>query len=165
MIERRLFGISAGLALAGSGAPVATASAQQTGASGRPDAQRAVAAFVAKYTDAYNCKDATGVASLYTEDGIVVQPGPMVTGRQNLERYWRAAFDAGRRDLRYETQQVRAEGNIVWSIGQFTVIGPSPQGGQIQQNHGVFVNIYQWEGDELRFRVHSFSLLPGAPSR
>jgi hypothetical protein len=77
MIERRLFGISAGLALAGSGAPVATASAQQTGASGRPDAQRAVAAFVAKYTDAYNRKDAAAVASLYTEDGIVVQPGPI----------------------------------------------------------------------------------------
>ena len=140
------------------------ASAQQTGASGRPEVRQAVDAFVAKYTDAYNRKDAAGVASLYTEDGILVQPGPMVTGRQDLERYWRAAFDAGRRDLRYDTQQVRAEGDIVWSVGRFTVVGPVP-GGQVQQNHGVFVNIYQWQGDELRFRVHSFSILPTPPAR
>jgi hypothetical protein len=43
-------------------------------------------------------------------------------------------------------------------------MGPPPgqQTGQVQQNHGVFVNIYEWSpGGELRFRVHSFALLPG----
>lgn len=140
------------------------ASAQQTG--GRPEPRRALESFTAKYVDAYNRKDAAAVAALYTDDAVLVQPSPnpVVTGKPNFERYWRAAFDAGRSDLRYDVQQVEAQGDAVWAVGRFTVMGPPPgqQTGQVQQNHGVFVNIYEWSpGGELRFRVHSFALLPG----
>ena len=133
--------------------------AQQTSAAGRPDVDQAVKAFITKYLDAYNRKDAAGVAALYTEDGLLVPPGPITTGKQNIEKAWRAVFDAGRTGLRYDIHQVQAEGNIVWSVGQFTVMVPD-ESGVLQERQGNFANVYQWEGDVLKFRVHAFSFLP-----
>ena len=154
------------LALAGMSAAAVgqgrEALAQQTSAAGRQDVRQAVEAFITKYLDAYNKKDAAGVAALYTEDGFLVPPGPITTGKQNIEKAWRAVFDAGRTGLRYDIQQVQAEGNIVWSVGQFTVMAPD-ESGVLQERQGNFANIYQWEGDGLKFRVHAFNFLPPRP--
>ena len=128
------------------------------------EARLAVEAFVAKYVEKYNKKDAAGVAALYAEDGVLAPPGPMVTGKANIEKSWRASFDAGRTGLRYDTQQVQAEGNVVWSIGQFSVMSPEDSGA-LQERRGNFVNIYEWDGDALKFRVHSFSFLPSPRPR
>jgi uncharacterized protein (TIGR02246 family) len=162
--ERRaalLLGLAAGVsaAVVGEGRE---ALAQQTGAAGRPDVGQAVEAFVTKYLDAYNRKDAAGVAALYTADGFLVPPGPITTGRVNIEKAWRAVFDAGRTGLRYDIQEVQAEGNAVWSVGRFTVMAPD-ESGVLQERQGNFANIYQWEGDGLKFRVHAFNFLPPRP--
>lgn len=159
------------LGLAGMSAAVVGGSrkalAQQTGAAGRPDVRQAVEAFVTKYLDAYNRKDAAGVAALYTADGFLVPPGPITTGRENIEKAWRAVFDAGRTGLRYEIQEVQAEGNLVWSVGRFTVMAPDEriERGALQERQGNFANVYQWESDELKFRVHAFNFLPGPSPR
>lgn len=138
--------------------------AQQTSTSGRHDVRQAVEAFVTRYLDAYNKRDAAGVAVLYTEDGILVPPGPITTGKQNIEKAWRAVFDAGRTGLRYDIQRIEAEGNLVWSVGRFTVMAPD-ESGLLRERQGNFANIYEWEGDELRFRVHAFNFLPGPSPR
>ena len=122
------------------------------------EAEKAVAALVATYIEKFNNKDAAGVAALYAEDGILVPPGPMVAGRANIEKAWRASFDAGRTGIRYDIKQVQAEGNIVLVVGQFTV--KVPEGGSMQDRPGNFVNVYQWDGGALKFRVHSFSFIP-----
>jgi uncharacterized protein (TIGR02246 family) len=151
------------LGLSGMSAAVASqgraALTQETGVAGRQDARQAVEAFTTKYIDAYNRKDAAGIAALYMEDGLRVPPGPITAGRENLEKAWRAVFDAGYTGLRYDIKQSQAEGNIVWSVGQFTVMAPD-ESGVPQERQGNFVNIYQWDGAGLKFRVHSFSFLP-----
>jgi uncharacterized protein (TIGR02246 family) len=139
-------------------------SSAQRDQTGRQNVQQAVETFVAKYLERYNKKDAAGVASLYTEDGILVPPGPIATGTQNIEKAWQAAFDAGRTGLRYNTQQIQAEGNLVWSVGQFTVMSPD-ESGSLQERQGNFANIYQWDGNELKFRVHAFNFLPSPRPR
>ncbi len=122
------------------------------------DVEKAVAAVVATYIERYNSKDAAGVAALYAEDGILVPPGPMVTGRANIEKSWQTSFDAGRTGIRYDIKQIRPEGDIVLVLGQFTV--KVPEGGSLQDRAGNFVNVYQWDGRALKFRVHSFSFMP-----
>jgi uncharacterized protein (TIGR02246 family) len=134
----------------------------QTDKAGRPDTQQAVTAFVTKYLDTFNKKDASGLATLYTEDGVLVPPGPIATGRQSIEKAWRATFDAGRTGLKYKIQQIQADGNLIWSVGQFTVMAPDEKG-ILQERQGNFANIYQWEGNELKFRVHAFNFLPVPP--
>ena len=91
------------------------------------EAEKAVATVVTTYIEKYNNKDAAGVAALYAEDGVLVPPGPMVSGKANIEKAWQAAFDAGRTGIRYDIKQVQAEGNIVLVVGQFTV--KVPEGG------------------------------------
>lgn len=111
------------------------------------EAEKAVAALVATYIEKYNNKDAAGVAALYAEDGILVPPGPVVSGKANIEKAWQASFDAGRTGIRYDIKQVHAEGNIVLVVGQFTV--KVPEGGSLQDRPGNFVNVYQWDGSAL----------------
>ena len=122
------------------------------------EAEKAVAALVATYIEKYNNKDAAGVAALYAEDGILVPPGPVVSGKANIEKAWQASFDAGRTGIRYDIKQVQPEGNIVLVVGQFTV--KVPEGGSLQDRPGNFVNVYQWDGTALRLRIHSFSFMP-----
>jgi uncharacterized protein (TIGR02246 family) len=122
------------------------------------EAEKAVAAVVATYIDKYNNKDAAGVAALYAEDGILVPPGPMVAGKANIEKAWQAAFDAGRTGIHYDIKQIQPEGDFVLVVGQFTV--KVPEGGSLQDRPGNFVNVYQWDGSALKFRVHSFSFMP-----
>jgi uncharacterized protein (TIGR02246 family) len=122
------------------------------------EAEKAVAVVVSTYIEKYNSKDAAGVAALYAEDGILVPPGPMVAGRANIEKAWQASFDAGRTGIRYDIKHIKSEGNLVLVVGQFTV--KMPEGGNLQDRSGNFVNVYQWDGSALKFRVHSFSFMP-----
>ena len=122
------------------------------------EAEKAVAATVATYIEKYNSKDAAGVAALYADDGILVPPGPMVAGRANIEKAWQAAFAAGRTGIRYDIRQIKPEGDTVLVVGQFSV--KVPEGGSLQDRAGNFVNVYQWDGDALKFRIHSFSFMP-----
>ena len=46
----------------------------------------------------------------------------------------------------------RRKATSVWSVGQFTVMAPD-ESGVLQERQGNFANIYQWEGDGLKFRV------------
>lgn len=146
--------------MAGLAAPTA---AQQAAMSGQQAVRQEVEAFTARYIDAYNRKDAAGVASLYAEGGVLVPPGPVAMGKENIEKAWRAVFDAGRTGLRYSIQQVGADGNLVWAVGQFSVMSPE-QSGVMQERQGNFANVYQREGSDLKFRVHAFNFLPSPPA-
>jgi ketosteroid isomerase-like protein len=82
----------------------------------------------------------------------------MVAGRANIEKAWQAAFAAGRTGIRYDIRQIKPEGDTVLVVGQFSV--KVPEGGSLQDRAGNFVNVYQWDGGALKFRVHSFSFMP-----
>jgi len=137
---------------------VALAIAIPSFARDQAETEKAVAAIVATYIEKYNSKDAAGVADLYTEDGILVPPGPMVAGRANIEKAWQAVFAAGRTGIRYDIRQITPEGNIVLVVGQFSV--KVPEGGSLRERSGNFVNVFQWDSGALKFRVHSFSFMP-----
>jgi uncharacterized protein (TIGR02246 family) len=119
---------------------------------------KAVDGFVATFLQKYNAKDAEGVAALYAADGILVPPGAIVGGHDNLVKAWKATFDAGRTGLRYAIQQIQPEGNIVLVVGGFAV--QTPVNGALKEVDGNFVNVYEWDGDGLKFRVHSFNFNP-----
>jgi Domain of unknown function (DUF4440) len=45
-----------------------------------------------KLDEAYNKNDATAVAALFTEDALLVEPGGMFSGRQDIERRYADTF-------------------------------------------------------------------------
>jgi uncharacterized protein (TIGR02246 family) len=122
------------------------------------EAQKAVDSFLANYVKLWNAKDAAGCAALFAADGVEVGPAPIVMGRGDLEKRFRAIFASGSTDLRAEAKQVQADGNTVFMVGQFTV--KAKDGGSV---NGNIVNIYEWDGDALKYRVHSFNIMPPPP--
>jgi uncharacterized protein (TIGR02246 family) len=143
---------------------MSTSAFAQSDKTSRPNLQQTVEAFVTKFQDTYNKKDAAGLATLYTDDAVLVPPGPIAAGTQDIEKTWRAVLDAGRTGLKYKIQQIKSEGDLAWSVGQFTVMSPDEKGTP-QERKGNFTHMYQWQGNELRLRVHAFTFLPSTPPR
>ena len=127
------------------------------------DATKAVATFVSNYEKLFNAKDAQGLAALFADDGVQSAPGmPLLTNRSDIEKRYKINFDSGTTDYHVTVKQVQAEGNIVFMVGQFSV--KSPKGG-MHEVGGNFVDILEWDGDALKFRVLSFNLRPAPPTQ
>ena len=125
------------------------------------DATKAVETFTANYLKLWNAQDAAGVAALFVDDGMEIPPTQPVTGRDNIEKWFASIFKAGATDLRYdEITRVQPEGNVVLAVGQFTVKLPAAGGGPVRDVHGNFVNVYEWNGDDLRYRIHAYNFIP-----
>ena len=118
------------------------------------EAEKAVNAFAANYIKLWNAKDVAGVAALFADNGLEVPPLKMVAGKDDIEKTFKMVFDSGASDLRYDIKRVQAEGDIVYAVGEFQVKLPK---GDLRGN---FVNIYEWQGDGLKYRVHSYNFIP-----
>jgi uncharacterized protein (TIGR02246 family) len=75
-----------------------------------------------KLDEAYNKNDATAVAALFTEDGVLLAPDGMFSGRQDIEKRYADTFQRSpitdfhsRRERRY----LNAIDSAVWSAGQW----------------------------------------------
>ena len=123
------------------------------------DAKKAVEAFVSHYEKLFNAKDAQGLAALFADDAVQAAPGPLLTNRDDIAKRYKAIFDSGNTDFHVTVKQVQAEGNLVFIVGQFSV--KSPQGG-MHEIGGNVVDIFEWDGDALKFRVLSFNVSPPA---
>lgn len=62
-------------------------------ASGEPDA--AFTQLAGAWKDAYNRKDAPGVAALYAEDGTYLSAHVLARGRSEIQAYFQRGMDAG----------------------------------------------------------------------
>ena len=47
-----------------------------------------------RYTDLINAHDAHGIAALFAEDGVIVDPGGEYRGRDAIAEYWEGFFQA-----------------------------------------------------------------------
>ena len=122
------------------------------------EAQKAVDSFSAQYAKVFDAKDASGIVAMFAADGVEAGPGPMLTGRDDIEKRFKTIFAIGFTDLRFDIKQVQAEGNIVFAVGQFTVRTKDDRtiGGNV-------ANIYEWDGDALKYRVHAFNFMMSPP--
>ena len=86
----------------------------------------------------YNAKDAAGIASFYTEDGVLLAPeSAAVVGRGPIADHYGAAFDAGVSQLRYEIKDIRAHGpTSAVEIGETLVTLGS------QTIHGRYLHVW-----------------------
>ena len=85
------------------------------------EAQKAVDTFSESYARAFDAKDAAGIVAMFAADGVEASPGPILTSRDDIEKWFKTIFAIGFTDLQFEIKQVQAEGNIVFAAGQFTV--------------------------------------------
>ena len=127
------------------------------------EAEKAVTRIVENHINLYNAKNARGIAELFANDGVEVPLARIVTGRDNIEKWFQSLFShGGGTDLRYDIKQVQPIGDYVLAVGLFTVKEPPRDGGEVREIHGSFVIVYEWDGDALKFRVRSYNIAPGA---
>ena len=96
--------------------------AQQRDLLGVPDALEIFGQISQKLDESYNNNDAAAAAALFTEDGVLVEPDGMASGRPAIEKRYADTFQRwpvsdflSRRD-RY---RLNAIDNAVWSAGEW----------------------------------------------
>ena len=76
-----------------------------------------------KLDEAYNKNDAAAVAALFTEDALLVEPGGLFSGRQDIERRYADTFQRSpviSFNSGFERHYLNAIDNAVWGAGQWT---------------------------------------------
>ena len=114
----RLVAILAGLAISFA----VPTFAQQRDLLGVPDALEIFGEISQKLNESYNNNGAAAAAALFTEDGVLVEPDGMASGRPAIEKRYADTFQRwpisdflSRRD-RY---RLNAIDNAVWSAGEW----------------------------------------------
>ena len=71
---------------------------------------------------AFNAKDATKVATLYTEDGVLMPPNAaMVKGRAAIEGWFKAGISEGWNSLRLTPFRAEVSGDTAYILGTYTI--------------------------------------------
>ena len=109
-----------------------------------------------KLDEAFNKNDASAIAALFTEDGILVASDGMFSGRQAIEKRYADIFQrwpittfSGQR------YQLNAIDNAVWSVGEWWSTIQSETGPKFEG--GYWSAIYIHEGDDWKIRLLTVS--------
>jgi uncharacterized protein (TIGR02246 family) len=116
------------------------------------------------YDDNYNAKDAAGMAALYASDGVLVSPGPVIHGADNLKSYYQSRFDAGAGGHVTKIAEVHVQGDGGFGIGQFSATVPTPDGGR-REIKGNLATVYQHGTDGWHLRLVAASVPPPPPPK
>jgi uncharacterized protein (TIGR02246 family) len=86
----------------------------------------ATKALGARESELLNKKDAAGIASLFTSDGLLVMLAPQFAfkpGRDAIQKHYQSIIDAGASSITLELKNMELRGNDgVWSAGNYSII-------------------------------------------
>jgi uncharacterized protein (TIGR02246 family) len=86
----------------------------------------ATKALGARESELLNKKDAAGIASLFTSDGLLVMLAPQFAfkpGRDAIQKHYQGIIDAGTTAITLELKNMELRGNDgVWAAGNYSVI-------------------------------------------
>jgi uncharacterized protein (TIGR02246 family) len=88
------------------------------------DPRKEIEAANAEFGAAFGRGDARAVAALYTGGGQLYPPNEgVVSGRAAIERFWKAAIDAGVKGVELKTAEVEGLGDSAVETGTYTLSG------------------------------------------
>jgi ketosteroid isomerase-like protein len=113
------------------------------------------------FAKALVAKDATAAANLYDENASLLPPNePIVTGRENIKKYWQGAIDAGLIAASVKTIDASNDGDLGYEIGTFELKFQGKDGTIItdigkytevlkRNSEGKWISIYgMWSANE-----------------
>ena len=107
-----------------------------------------------KEEEAFKKNDASGVAALFTEDGVLVAPDGMFYGRQAIEKRYTDTFQRWPiTTFSSQRSQLNAIDNAVWSVGEWWSTLQSETGPKFEG--GYWSAIYVREGNGWKIRMLS----------
>ena len=136
---------------------------QQRDLLGVPKAIDDFGALSLKLEEAFKKNDASAIAALFTEDGILVESDGMFSGRQAIKKRYADIFHRWPiTTFSGQHYQLNAIDNAVWSIGEWWSTIQSETGPKFEG--GYWSAIYVHEGDDWKIRLLTLAERP-KPSR
>lgn len=101
------------------------------------------------FMTAFNQGDAAAMAGLYTTDGQVLPPhSDFLTGPDAIKAFWQGVFDMGVKEVKLETVETEAHGDVATEVGKFTMF---LEGGQVA-DAGKY--IVAWKNEQGTWKLH-----------
>jgi len=121
------------------------ASAQQSDRSLRHQ----IESVVSSYAENFKKQNASGIAGLYTKDGVLVNPGP----QKSVEQYYQNAFKTGFNHQDIALEDVSSLGpDAAISMGEYHISGRS-QNGSVLESNGRWTAVEVREGGAWKIRL------------
>ena len=99
-----------------------------------------------EWADAFNAKNAAGVAALYTEDATVNPPNEAaVQGRKNIQTWVQKMIDQGMNKMVLTPTESAISGNIAYEAGTYSATVTSP-GSKPVTDKGKYVVVLKQAG-------------------
>ena len=99
------------------------------------EVMNAVTALSARENELLTKKDAAGIASLFTSDGLLVMLAPQFAfkpGRDAIQKHYQGIIDAGATSINPELKNMELRGNDgVWAAGNYSVTVRQAHTGQL----------------------------------
>jgi uncharacterized protein (TIGR02246 family) len=129
-------------------------------------ADRQVILDIAKQHDAaLNRNDAAAAAALFTDDAVVVPPGPAFAGHDAIQKDMEKGIKSGYADHASTVDQIHVSGDLAWTTGGWSMTVPGPDGTR-RALHGNYSTIDQREGGAWKVRALTYNLiLPPPPAQ
>jgi uncharacterized protein (TIGR02246 family) len=120
----------------------------------------AIEATNARFVEAANSGDTAGVASLYTEDAVLLAPNaPMMRGRQEVKAFFDGMVaQMGLPKLQLNTKQVEEHGDTAWEVGAYTM---TLQG---VSDEGKYIVVWKRQGNDWKLAADIWNTDSPLPS-
>lgn len=114
-----------------------------------------------EFVAAYDAGDAAKLASLFTDDALILPPDASeIRGQEAIQALWQSWFDAGITNVAIQTRSVEGAGNLAYEVGDFTAAVPDGSGGTIQVT-GNFVVVWKKDASgEWKYHIDTWNDAP-----
>jgi ketosteroid isomerase-like protein len=158
-----LTGLALGLtlpALAQRAEPSPSTQAQPKEAAPSAQERQQIDALATRYAEAANRHDAAGIAALFTEDGVLVSPKGIHSGRQAIEQFYRDTFNAAAvSGAALQTTELHGMGDLAWAVGQWRNNTEQGNWGSVDERRGG-----AWQLRMLSFNTTPPEAVPTTPA-
>ena len=101
-----------------------------------------------KYLEFYNSGNYEGVASLHTEDAVVMPPNvPARIGRDQIMSAIKEEVDMGFTDLKFIENDIKIFGNLAYDEGSYSLNVKSEKGEVIDNDSGKYLVVWEKQND------------------
>jgi uncharacterized protein (TIGR02246 family) len=136
--------------------------------SGQPDsrtvqnAQQDIQELHSQFLKAFNAKDPTGLAAVYSNDAMLMPPNaPAVKTQLGVQEFARQFFSPSISGLLLNVAETTVTGDYAFCTGYYTMLGPD--GSSV--DHGKFLEVLKREGQGWKLYRDIFnSDMPVAPA-
>jgi uncharacterized protein (TIGR02246 family) len=116
-----------------------------------------ISQVVEELRTAFNAKNSTKAAALYSTTGVVMPPNrALMRGRKFVEQYYADRFGEGASDLEIKAVDISGQGTLAYASGDYR-LNLTPKEGQPRRDRGKFLWVFQKQNGQWLIEYVIFS--------